>query len=72
MSQFVAEEKSGNRKAVLASNSALCIKLIAQHAKQLNYTTTLISFDTQRKAKVGVYVLQEVLRGYQSTRKASK
>ena len=54
MSQLVAEEKSGNRKAVLASNFALCIKLIAQHAKQLNYTRTLTPFDTQSNAKVEV------------------
>ena len=79
-----AEVNSGNRKAVFASNyategfvdamaycgNALCIKLFAQHAKQLNYTRTLIPFHTQSNAKVEVYVLQEVLCGCQSTKKS--
>ena len=82
MSQHVAEMNSGNRKAALASNyatrirgrhahcgNALCITLFAEHAKQV--TRTLIPFDTRSNAKVEVYFLQEVLRGCQSTKKAS-
>ena len=77
-----AEVNSGNRKAVLASNFAtrirgrnaalrgcIMIKLFAQHAKELNFTRTLIPFDMRSNAKVEVYVLREVLRGCQSAKK---
>ena len=67
-----AKVNSGNRKTVLASNyatrirfvdamshygNALCIKLFAYLAKQLNYTRTLTPFDTRSTAGVEMYVL---------------
>ena len=73
VSQLVnAKVNGGNRKTALASNyvtrirfvdamshfrNAFCIKLFAYLAKQLNYTRTLIPFDTRNNAKVEVYVL---------------
>ena len=58
--------------AIPHCGNALCIKLFAQQAKQLNpvHTTTLIPFDTRSNAKVEVYVLQEVLHGFPIDKKS--